>query len=155
MDWRKSGETDGNNPEGFLFPTRNGTNIIPTNWHEDVLKPAGIRAQMMLTPGWVPLPKKEKSNDGPQEPKENEESEKAERTLANVSFKWFRTGFATSQHSNKVPDKQIQGQMRHSKVETTRNIYMQQVDEETWQSVADFERIATEALNVFKRRKRR
>jgi hypothetical protein len=148
MEFRKSGE-DANNPEAFIFPTRKGTNIIPTNWHEDVLRPAGIKAQMMLTPGWVPPPPKKKSVD---DPKRSEGGEGAERTLANVSYKWFRTGFATSQHSNSVPDKQIQGQMRHAKVETTRNIYMQQVDAETWQSVADFERIATEALKAHKGR---
>jgi integrase len=39
--WRKYGDTHGNDPEAFIFPTRNGTCLIPTNWAEDVLKPAG------------------------------------------------------------------------------------------------------------------
>jgi integrase len=39
--WRKYGDTNGNDPESFIFPTRNGTCLIPTNWAEDVLKPAG------------------------------------------------------------------------------------------------------------------
>ena len=42
--WRKYGDTNGADPESFLFPTRHGTCLIPTNWAEDVLKPAGEKA---------------------------------------------------------------------------------------------------------------
>jgi integrase len=42
--WRKYGDTNGSDPESFIFPTRNGTCLIPTNWSEDVLKPAGETA---------------------------------------------------------------------------------------------------------------
>jgi len=107
IGWREYGDTDGSDPESFIFPTRNGTCMIPTNWAEDVLKPAGERAG-----------------------------------VTNVSYHWFRRGHATVQHHvGRVPDKQIQGQLRHSKVETTRNIYMQQVEPETWKAVVDLERI--------------
>jgi integrase len=41
--WGKYGDTNAQDPESFIFPTRNGTCIIPTNWSEDVLKPAGQR----------------------------------------------------------------------------------------------------------------
>ena len=41
IGWREFGDTDGGDPESFIFPTRNGTAIIATNWAEDVLKPAG------------------------------------------------------------------------------------------------------------------
>jgi len=44
--WRKYGDTNGNDPESFIFPTRNGTCLIPTNWAEDVLKPAGEEAEI-------------------------------------------------------------------------------------------------------------
>ena len=36
-------------PESFIFPTRNGTCFIPTNWAEDVLKPAGARRRTFPT----------------------------------------------------------------------------------------------------------
>jgi integrase len=42
--WRKYGDTNGADPESFLFPTRNGTCLIPTNWAKAVLKPAGEKA---------------------------------------------------------------------------------------------------------------
>ena len=42
--WRKYGDADADDPESFIFPTRSGTCIIPTNWAEDVLKPAGKKA---------------------------------------------------------------------------------------------------------------
>ena len=38
-------------------------------------------------------------------------------------------------------NKPIQGQPRHSKVETTRNIYMQTVDPETWRAVVNLEEL--------------
>jgi integrase len=41
IGWREYGATNGNDPESYVFPTRNGTPIIATNWAEDVLKPAG------------------------------------------------------------------------------------------------------------------
>lgn len=41
--WRRYGNTNATDPESFIFPTRTGTCIIPTNWAEDVLKPAGER----------------------------------------------------------------------------------------------------------------
>ena len=104
--WRKYGDTNGGDPEAFIFPTRNGTCIIPTNWAEDVLKPAGAKAQI---PG--------------------------------VSYHWFRRGHATVQHHGGVADKPIQGQLRHSKAETTRNVYMQQVAPETWRAVVDLEKL--------------
>ncbi len=44
--WRKCGDTNGNDPESFIFPTRNGTCLIPTNWAEDVLKPAREKAEI-------------------------------------------------------------------------------------------------------------
>src|ERR1035437_7124873 len=103
--WRKYGDTNGGDPEAFIFPTRNGTCIIPTNWAEDVLKPAGAKAEI---PG--------------------------------VSYHWFRRGHATVQHHGGVADKPIQGQLRHSKAETTRNVYMQQVAPETWRTVVDLEK---------------
>jgi integrase len=102
--WRKYGDTNGTDPESFIFPTRNGTCIIPTNWSEDVLKPAGAKAGIL-----------------------------------GVSYHWFRRGHATVQHHGGVQDKPIQGQLRHSKAEVTRNVYMQQVDAETWKAVVDLE----------------
>jgi len=81
--------------------------IIPTNWIEDVLKPAGKK---------IGLPE--------------------------ISYYWSRRGDATVQHQA-VADKPIQSQLRHSKIETTRNIYMQQVAPETWKAVVDLERLVT------------
>jgi integrase len=113
IGWREFGDTDGKDPGSFIFPTRNGTAIIATNWAEDVLKPAGAK---------VGLPE--------------------------VSYHWFRRGYATVQHHTGVADKPIQGQMRHSKAKITREVYMQQVDHRTWQSVADLERMVQEKLKV-------
>ena len=97
-------DTDGD-PESFIFPTRNGSCIIPTNWAEDVLKPAGVKAG-----------------------------------LPHISYHMFRRGHATVQHHGKTaPDKAIQGQMRHSKMSTTQDVYMQQVDPETYQAVVHLE----------------
>jgi integrase len=98
--WRKFGYTNASDLESYIFPTRNGTPIIPTNWHEDVLKPAGIKAKV---PG--------------------------------VTYQWFRRGHATVQHYGKTPDKAIQGQLRHAKVETTQNSYMMQIAPETLAAV--------------------
>jgi len=42
--WRKYGDTNGNDLESFIFPSRNATCLIPTNWADDVLKPAGAKA---------------------------------------------------------------------------------------------------------------
>ncbi|HEU0119023.1 MAG TPA: site-specific integrase [Bryobacteraceae bacterium] len=102
--WRQFGDSDGSDPEAFIFPTRNGTCLIPTNWIEDVLKPAGEK---------IGLPE--------------------------VSLHWFRRSHATLQHHNNVADKPIQGQLRHSKAETTRNIYMQHVSPETAKAVVELE----------------
>jgi hypothetical protein len=44
--------------------------------------------------------------------------------------------------SGSVPDKPIQGQLRRSKAETTRNIYMQTVAPETWKAVVNLEESA-------------
>jgi|HubBroStandDraft_1064217.scaffolds.fasta_scaffold1141953_2 hypothetical protein len=38
----------------------------------------------------------------------------------------------------------IQGQLRHSDAEITRNVYMQQVAPETYQAVVNLERLADE-----------
>ena len=92
-------------PDEYLFATRNGKPLIPTNWSEDVLKPAG---QKISLPG--------------------------------ISFHWFRRGHATDQHHDGVADKAIQKQMRHSKAETTRNVYMQQSDPQTVSAVSNLER---------------
>jgi integrase len=98
--WAEFGDTDANDPESFIFPTKNGSAIIPTNWAEDVLKPAGAKIG-----------------------------------ISNISYHWFRRGHATIQHYEKVVDKAIQGQLRHAKVQTTREIYMQHVGPEDYQSV--------------------
>ena len=105
LGWREYGLTNGSDPESYIFPTRNGTPIIATNWAEDILKPAGERIGL---PG--------------------------------VSYHWFRRGHATVQHHQHVADKPIQGQLRHSKAETTREIYMQQIDTETFQAVCELEK---------------
>jgi hypothetical protein len=42
--WRKFGDTK-DDSEGYIFPTRNGSCLIPTNWIEDVLKPAAALSQ--------------------------------------------------------------------------------------------------------------
>jgi integrase len=110
--WRKYGDTDGGDPETFIFPTRNGTCLIPTNWIEDVLKPAGIAAG-----------------------------------IPDVSPHWFRRGHATVQHHGGVQDKPIQGQLRHANAEITRNVYMQQVDPETWQAVVNLEELVAKNGN--------
>lgn len=110
--WRKYGDTDGGDPETFIFPTRNGTCLIPTNWIEDVLKPAGIAAG-----------------------------------IPDVSPHWFRRRHATVQHHGGVQDKPIQGQLRHAKAEITRNVYMQQVDPETWQAVVNLEELVAKNGN--------
>jgi len=102
--WRQFGDSDSGDPDAFMFPTRNGTCLIPTNWIEDVLKPAGEK---------IGLPE--------------------------VSLHWFRRSHATLQHHNNVADKPIQGQLRHSKAETTRNIYMQHVSPETAKAVVELE----------------
>jgi integrase len=60
-------------------------------------------------------------------------------SIPNISYHWFRRGHATVQHHIGVHDKPIQGQLRHSKAEITRNVYMQQVDPETWKAVVDLE----------------
>lgn len=44
------------------------------------------------------------------------------------------------QHFGGVADKAIQGQLRHSKAEITRDVYMQQVDPGTWSAVVDLEK---------------
>ena len=44
VGWREYGDTDISDAESFIFPTRSGTCIIPTNWAEDVHKPAGKKA---------------------------------------------------------------------------------------------------------------
>src|ERR1017187_8030124 len=106
--WRKYGDTNGSDLETFIFPTRNGTCLIPTNWIEDVLKPAGIAAG-----------------------------------IPDVSPHWFRRGHATVQHHGGVHDKPIQGQLRHANPELTRNVYMQQVDPETWKAVVDLEMLVS------------
>jgi integrase len=107
--WKKFGDTE-DRPDGYIFPTRNGTCLIPTNWAEDVLKPAGEK---------VGIP--------------------------DVSYHWFRRGHATVQHHDgHEGDKSIQGQLRHASPELTRKIYMQQIDEETWQSVVNLERLVNE-----------
>ncbi|MGA8030513.1 MAG: site-specific integrase [Bryobacteraceae bacterium] len=105
LGWREYGLTNGSDPESYIFPTRNSTPIIATNWAEDILKPAGERIGL---PG--------------------------------VSYHWFRRGYATVQHHQHVADKPIQGQLRHSKAETTREIYMQQIDTETFQAVCELEK---------------
>jgi integrase len=45
--WAQYGHTDATDPESFIFPTRNGTCIIPPNWAEDVLKPAGEKIDIL------------------------------------------------------------------------------------------------------------
>jgi integrase len=106
LNWGNVGDTDASDPESFIFPTRNDSCIIPTNWAEDVLKPAGMK---------IGIP--------------------------DISYHWFRRGHATVQHHQAVSDKPIQGQLRHSKVETTRNIYMQQVAPETYKAVVNLEEL--------------
>ncbi len=60
--------------------------------------------------------------------------------LPDISYHMFRRGHATVQHHGKTaPDKAIQGQMRHSKMSTTQDVYMQQVDPETYQAVVHLE----------------
>jgi integrase len=102
--WAQYGQTDATDPESFIFPTRNGICIIPTNWAEDVLKPAAEK---------IGIPE--------------------------ISYHWFRRGHATVQHHERAADKPIQGQMRHSKAETTRNIYMQHASREQYRAVVDLE----------------
>ena len=104
LSWAQVGDTEAGDPEAYIFPTRKGTPIIPTNWSEDVLKPAGVKAGV---PG--------------------------------ISYHWFRRGHATVQHFDNQSDKAIQGQLRHAKVETTQNIYMQHVSAETHKAVAALE----------------
>jgi integrase len=103
--WRKFGDTNGDDPDSYIFPTKNDTPIIPTNWAEDILKPAGEK---------IGLP--------------------------NVSYHQFRRGHATVSHFGGAATKAIQAQMRHSKEGTTTNVYMQQVDPETWNAVVELER---------------
>ena len=59
----------------------------------------------------------------------------------------FRRGHATIQHVGKATDKSIQNQLRHSKAETTRNIYMQHVDSETRLAVASLETAVMELIS--------
>lgn len=118
--WKQFGDSKSNDPESYIFPTRNGTPIIPTNWVEDVLKPAGKRVA---------------------------EKHKQWSDLENVSLHWFRRGHATEQHHQGKADKAIQGQLRHADVELTRNVYMQAVDPETHSAVVELEKRATAMLN--------
>jgi len=59
--------------------------------------------------------------------------------IPGVSFHWFRRCHATIQHFGNASDKAIQGQLRHSKAETKREVYMQQVSAETLAAVAKLE----------------
>ena len=61
------------------------------------------------------------------------------QTKRKVDADAFRCGHATVQHHGGVHDKPIQRQMRHSESEITRDVYMQQVDPETWSAVVDWE----------------
>jgi integrase/recombinase XerD len=62
-----------------------------------------------------------------------------EAGIPGVSYHWFRRGHATIQHFSQASDKAIQGQLRHSKAETTREVYMQQVSSETLAAVSRLE----------------
>ena len=48
------------------------------------------------------------------------------------------------QHHGGVEDKPIQGQLRHAKAEITRNVYMQQVDQKTYEAVVNLERLVNQ-----------
>jgi hypothetical protein len=50
--------------------------------------------------------------------------------IPGVSPHWFRRGYATIQHHEGIPDKAIQGQMRHSTPDIPREGYMQPVERE-------------------------
>jgi integrase len=47
--------------------------------------------------------------------------------ITKLNYQMFRRGFATEANADGMNDKLIQGQMRHSSVNTTRDIYMQTV----------------------------
>ena len=65
----------------------------------------------------------------------------SEREIVSLAGGVAARATTVQQHVGRVPDKQIQGQFRHLRVETTRNIYMQQVEPETWKAMVDLERI--------------
>jgi integrase len=106
--WRRFGDTNGGDPESYIFPTKTGSCLIPTNWIEDVLQPACDKAE---APRFTPHA--------------------------------FRHGHATVQHFDGVQDKSIQGQLRHSKAEVTRDVYMQQTDPETYNAVLKLESLVS------------
>ncbi len=61
--------------------------------------------------------------------------------LPGISYLWLRRGRATMQQHNALAEKPIQGQLKHSKVETTRDIYVQQVAPETFEAVLNLEQL--------------
>jgi integrase len=95
---------NGDGPDSLIFPTRNGTPPIPTNWAEDVLKPAGEKIGL---PGI---------------------------RIIGFGRLWDRTAFGEG-----TGHKPIQEQLRRSRAEITRNVYMQVLDPETWSAVVDLE----------------
>ena len=82
--------SSGDDPDSFHLSDAEWQLLIPTNWAEDVLKPAGAK---------IGIPE--------------------------VSYHWFRRGHATVQHRKHVADKQIQRQLRHAKITTTQEAYIQ------------------------------
>lgn len=59
--------------------------------------------------------------------------------IQRISYHMFRRGFATEAHQNKEADKNIQAQLRHSSMETTRTFYMKNVPEAHKASVGSME----------------
>jgi integrase len=60
--------------------------------------------------------------------------------LPRINYHMFRRGLATEMHQDKVVDKNIQKQLRHSRATTTRDFYMQDVPEEQRAEVERFYR---------------
>ena len=59
--------------------------------------------------------------------------------IPRISYHMFRRGFATEAHQNKEADKNIQAQLRHSSVETSREFYMKNVPAAHKASVGNME----------------
>jgi integrase len=63
--------------------------------------------------------------------------------IVKLNYHMFHRGFATTAHDNGITDKNIQGQMRHSRLSTTQNNYMQTIPASQREAIEKFSKIVT------------
>jgi integrase len=68
--------------------------------------------------------------------------------IENLNFPMFRRGFATEAKQQGAGDKNIQGQLRHASVNTTRNIYMQTIPIAQREAVEKFAELVTKPVKT-------